>query len=146
MNIIYQLSTWQNTKDEVKAKIEKANAKYKATANKQRNQQLFEVGDQVMIFLRKERIPIGIYKKLQPRKYGAYMIVFKINDNVYFNELSESMFISKTFNVADLFLFHPVDAPLYLKENAGSSSFQVGENDVDDLALNYLDKREGKRG
>ena len=35
---------WQSTTKEVNAKIEKANAKYKETANKRRKHQLFEVG------------------------------------------------------------------------------------------------------
>ena len=43
---------WQAMTEEVKQRIEKSNAKYKAATNKHRRNQLFAVGDQVMVFLR----------------------------------------------------------------------------------------------
>ena len=42
--------------EDVKQKLHKANKKYKATTNKHRKHKVFEVGDEVMIFLKKERI------------------------------------------------------------------------------------------
>ena len=47
----------------VRAKIEKSNARYKEAAYKNKKERLFEIGDQVMVFLRKERFPIGMYGK-----------------------------------------------------------------------------------
>ena len=55
---------WQTLTEEVKQKIEHSNAKYKATADKHWRKQVFVVGDQVMVFLRRERFPVGAYSKL----------------------------------------------------------------------------------
>ena len=42
----------------VKARLEEKNAKYKATVDVKRRKKLFAEGDQVMVFLRKERFPV----------------------------------------------------------------------------------------
>ena len=44
----------QTVREEIKAKLEKTNTKYKAAANKHRRVKVFKEGDSVMIFLRKE--------------------------------------------------------------------------------------------
>ena len=96
--------------------------------------------------LRRERFPIGKYSKLQPKKYGPYQVVHKINDNGYVVQLPNDMSISKMFNVADLSLFHLDDVPLYPDENSGSSSSQEGENDANGVAMGYLDKWDARKG
>lgn len=55
---------------------------------------------------------MGAYRKLKSKKYDSYTIVYKINDNVYV-DLSKGLGISKTFNVADLYLFHSMNELFY---------------------------------
>ncbi|GJU82411.1 transposon ty3-I gag-pol polyprotein [Tanacetum coccineum] len=137
----------QATHEVVRANITEANAKYKIAADKHRRKKFFQVGDEVMVFLRKERFLVGTYSKLQPKKYNPYKILQKINDNACVVDLPNTMSISKTFNVSDLYEFHSEE--VNEDKHSRTSSSKERENDEDminKLAEEYMDHIDrGKR-
>lgn len=90
--------------------LETANATYKTAADKHRQFKEFEVGDLVMVYLRKERFPAVTYHKLNIKKIGPCRIMQRCGENAYRVELPDDLHISYVFNKADLFEYHPPDS------------------------------------
>ncbi|XP_073001499.1 uncharacterized protein [Typha latifolia] len=59
-----------------------------------------------MVYLRKERFPVGMHNKLSRRKFGPFRILQKLGSNAYLLELPPEMSTSPIFNVADLFTYY----------------------------------------
>lgn len=64
----------------------------------------------------------------------------KINDNAYVVDLPADMTISPTFNVSDLFEYHPPDGMSFPLNNSRASSFQEGGPDVGHLEEEITDE------
>ncbi|KAI4338266.1 hypothetical protein L6164_016608 [Bauhinia variegata] len=86
------------------------------------------------------RFPVGIYNKLQAKKYGPYHIRRKINDNAYMVGLPNSMGISKMFNVVNIYTYYPSDKPLYPNDSVHSRAnlFQVEETDANKVVEEFI--------
>ncbi|GJV89239.1 RNA-directed DNA polymerase [Tanacetum coccineum] len=129
----------QATHEVVRANITEANAKYKIAADKNRWKKLFQVRDEVMVFLRKERFLDEAYSKLHPKKYGPYKILRKINDNDYVANLPNTMSILKNVNVLEIYEFHYEDVNEDKHSRTSSSKKRGNDEDIiNELAEEYM--------
>jgi hypothetical protein len=85
--------------NQIKEQLQNNNAKYKCRADQHRRELQFEVGDQFLPHLRKERLLIGTYNKLKLKRIGPCKILRKFGNNSYEIELPEDVGISRMFNI-----------------------------------------------
>ena len=82
--------------------MEQSNQKYKENADKSRRYHDFQVGDEVMVHLKKGRFTIGTYSKMKMKKFGPCKILKKFDSgNAYEVELPNDMDIYPLFIFTD---------------------------------------------
>ncbi|PKU78776.1 hypothetical protein MA16_Dca000119 [Dendrobium catenatum] len=114
--------------DTVRDKLQASNDSYKQATDVHRCSKSFQLGELVMVRLRKERFPAGTYSKLSPRKIGPVAIKHKISGNqAYVVDLPPDILTSATFNVADISQYHPMDRAATEIESSEKNSSGVGE-------------------
>jgi hypothetical protein len=89
--------------NQIKEQLKKSSSEYKRRADKHRMKLQFEVGDQVLAHLRKERFPRGTYNKLKLKKIGLCKILRKFGENAYEIEMPEDVGILPIFNIEDMY-------------------------------------------
>ena len=112
-------------REAVQEHLEKSQAKYKMRHDKNRMDHHFKFGDQVWLYINKERLK-GEGKKLKSIRYGPFKIVEKIGDNAFRLDLPPYMQIYSVVNVDKLKLYEP---PMVMDED---ESAQVPS--IDDFA------------
>ena len=115
---------------DVTQQLEQSNARYKLNADKHHRSKVFSEGDMVMVHLSKNHLPVGVHPKLGARKFGPFRVAAKINDNAYKLDLPPDLSISSTFNIRDLFEYHPPDASPSIIEDSGTNLFSVEGSDA----------------
>ena len=69
----------------------------------------FEVGDEVLVLLRKEHYPKGTYSKLNVKNIGACWTKKKFVEDTYWVQLIKNVDISLISNVLDLYEFETLE-------------------------------------
>jgi len=125
--VLKKASFIKDLHNHIKLQIEKKVGKYAENANKRRKALVFEIGDWVWLYLRKDRFPIQRKFKLMPRGDGPFQVIKRINDNAYELHMSDTFLGSHIFNISDL---TPFSVGL---QNSWSNSLQLGEHDGDQV-------------
>jgi hypothetical protein len=88
---------------EIKEQLHDNNKKYNDRVDQCRRDIQFEVGDQVLTHLMKDRFPRGTYNKIKMKNIGPRTILRNFAANAYEIELIDNVGISLIFNFPDLY-------------------------------------------
>jgi hypothetical protein len=116
--------------------LQESTTKYKESADKKRRAVQFQVGDFVWAILTKDRFPVGEYNKLAAYKVGPVEIITKISPNAYRFKLPSHIKMSDVFNVKHLVPF--IEDSSEEDTNSRTNSLQLGEDDVDQIASEFM--------
>jgi hypothetical protein len=98
-NFVKQL---QNIHEEVRKWITITIENYKLQVDKHKRKVKFKPGDVVLIRIRQEHFPKGVFQKLHQRRAGPFKILQQLGQNAYLLALPPDLHISPIFNVEDL--------------------------------------------
>jgi hypothetical protein len=110
--------------EKARLNIEQRTEQYATQANKGHHKLVFEPGDWVWLYMRKERFLAKRRSKLLPRGHGPFQVLERINDNAYKLDLPSEYNVSATFNVTDL-------SPFDVGDDLRANPFQEEGNDGD---------------
>jgi hypothetical protein len=94
----------------VKECLQNSSQEYKCRADQHKRQLQFEVGDLILVHLRKERFLRGTYNKLKMKKIRPCRVLKKFGTNAYEIELQDGIGISTIFNISDLYPYKAEEA------------------------------------
>ena len=95
---------------EVQSHLELANDSYKTAANSHKCFKEYQVGDLVMVYLKKSRLLAGHHSKMTNKRMGPFQILERLGPNAYRVDLPANMRISQSFNVARLSPYYTPDS------------------------------------
>jgi hypothetical protein len=105
----YFAAEMQKLHSQIREQLQNSSQEYKHRVDQHRRELQFEVGDQVLAHLKKERFPRGTYNKLKMKKIGPCKILRKFDANAYEIELPDDVGISPIFNISDLYPYREDD-------------------------------------
>jgi hypothetical protein len=140
----YFATKMQNLHSHIREKLQKSSQEYKRIVDQHHRELQFEVGDKVLVHLKKERFPRGTYNKLKMKKIGPCKILRKVDANSYEIELPDDAGISPIFNISDLYPYREDEA----RETKGQKKIQWEKKmhvEEKPQMENIVDQRIGKK-
>jgi hypothetical protein len=90
---------------QIREQLQNTSQEYKRRVDQHRRELQFEVGDQILADLKKERFPRGTNNKVRMKKIGPCKILRKFDANSYEIELPDDVGISPIFNISYLYSY-----------------------------------------